>query len=181
MSSKPLNILILCTANSARSILSEALAAHLGGSRVRAYSAGSHPRGEPNPAALAMIARKGLDASTLRSKSWDEFSGPGAPVMDLVITVCDNAAGESCPLWPGAPLKAHWGIADPAGDSRSPAETEAAFETAWDLLSLRFQALMALPFETLPRAQFQAKLDAIGALSGATDLARSGAMQESSS
>lgn len=170
--SKPLNILILCTANSARSVLSEAIANHLGQGRVRAYSAGSHPRGEPNPAALALIADKGLDISGLRSKSWDEFAGPDAPLMDLVITVCDNAAGESCPLWPGAPLKAHWGIPDPAGKGETAEEIRAAFEAAWALLDARFAALMALPFETMPAGEFQAELDRIGAMDGATALAR---------
>ena len=169
---KPLNILVLCTANSARSILAEAIANHLGQGRVRAFSAGSHPRGEPNPAALALVADKGLDVSGLRSKSWDEFSGPDAPAMDLVITVCDNAAGESCPLWPGAPVKAHWGIADPAGQGDTPEEVRAAFEAAWDQLEARFAALMAMPFETMAASEFQAGLDRIGAMAGATEMAR---------
>lgn len=171
MSHKPLNILILCTANSARSILAEAIANHLGKGRVQAFSAGSHPRGEPNPAALTLIADKGLDTSALRSKSWDEFAGTGAPEMDLVVTVCDNAAGESCPLWPGVPIKAHWGIADPAGKGSTPEEVREAFVGAWDLLEARFSALMALPFETMTVGELQAELDAIGALEGATAMA----------
>ncbi len=113
-----LNILILCTANSARSILGEALINRLGAGRLRAYSAGSHPRGEPNPDALAMLADKGYDISGFSSKSWDVFSEPDAPKMDIVITVCDSAAGETCPLWPGTPVKAHWGIPDPAHSGR---------------------------------------------------------------
>lgn len=171
---KTYNVLFLCTGNSARSILAEAIANHLGDGRLQAWSAGSQPRGVPNPAALELIADKGLDASGLRSKSWDEFAGADAPRMDLVITVCDNAAGESCPLWPGAPLKAHWGIADPAGTGETPDEVRAAFAQAWDLLEARFRALVALPFETLSRAEFQAALNRIGAMEGATEWARSG-------
>lgn len=172
MNSKPLNILILCTANSARSILSEAIANHLGGERVRAYSAGSKPGGAPNPAALRLIARKGLSAAGFSSKSWDVFAQDDAPRMDLVITVCDNAAGESCPVWPGAPVKAHWGIPDPAGKGETPDEVDAAFEAAWDLLEARFSALMAVPFEKLEPAELQQRLTAIGAMDGGTALSR---------
>ena len=122
MKSRPINILILCTANSARSILGEALIQRLGQGRFRAFSAGSQPRGIPNPTGLKLLESLGHDISGFRSKSWDEFAGTDAPQMDIVITVCDSAAGESCPLWPGAPVKAHWGIPDPAGKG----ETEEA-------------------------------------------------------
>lgn len=169
---KPFNILILCTANSARSILSEVIANSVGGGRLKAYSAGSHPRGEPNPDALALISGKGIDVSHLRSKSWEEFAGPDAPQMDLVITVCDNAAGESCPIWPGAPLKAHWGIADPAGKGETTAERQVAFEAAWALLEARFRALMAEPFETMEIFAQRDLLARIGGMDGATDLSR---------
>jgi len=164
------NILVLCTGNSARSILAEALLNHLGRSRVRAYSAGSHPKGSPHPCAIELLQAKGLDAAIYRSKSWDEFSLPGAPNMDIVITVCDSAAGESCPIWPGVPLKAHWGIADPAaveGEGQ-----EAAFELAWQQLSQRVEAMLAMPIETMGADELRAALAKIGADSdGATELA----------
>ena len=169
---KPFNILILCTANSARSILSEVIANNVGGGRLKAYSAGSHPRGEPNPDALALIAGKGIDITQLRSKSWEEFAGPEAPQMDLVITVCDNAAGESCPIWPGAPLKAHWGIADPAGKGETESERQSAFQVAWDLLEARFRALVAEPFESMTIEAQRDLLSRIGAMDGATELSR---------
>ena len=121
------NILILCTANSARSILGEAILAKLGEGRVRAFSAGSTPRGTPNPDGIALLKDYGHDTAALRSKSWDEFDGEDAPKMDIVITVCDNAAGESCPIWPGAPVQAHWGIPDPAGHGETPEERRVAF------------------------------------------------------
>ncbi len=166
-----LNILILCTANSARSILGEALINRLGAGRLRAYSAGSHPRGEPNPDALAMLADKGYDISGFSSKSWDVFSEPDAPKMDIVITVCDSAAGETCPLWPGTPVKAHWGIPDPAYRGETVQERRAAFEEAYRLLQLRVQALLALPLETMDAAELRRALAGIGRLDGATPMA----------
>ena len=170
----PVNILILCTANSARSILGEALIAKHGNGRFASYSAGSHPRGIPNPDGLKLLAMKGHDVSAFRSKSWDEFAGPDAPQMDIVITVCDAAAGESCPLWPGAPVKAHWGIPDPAGKGESEAERLAAFEDAYRLLEARALALAALPVEEMNTDDLKAALARIGTLEGATDLAIAG-------
>ena len=171
------NVLVLCTANSARSILAEALLAKLGRGRIKAYSAGSTPRGAVNPDAVALLAELGHDTSNLRSKSWDEFAGPDAPQMDIVITVCDNAAGESCPLWPGAPLKAHWGIPDPANAEGGEAERRAAFQRAYDLLEARIGALCTLELENADRRALQAELDRIGAMEGATAMARDKAKQ----
>ncbi|UIP07124.1 arsenate reductase ArsC [Erythrobacter sp. SDW2] len=147
----PRNVLFLCTANSARSILAEAILAARGGTRFVAYSAGSQPRGLPNPCALELLAAKGHDVGGLASKSWDVFAGPGAPVMDLVITVCDNAKGEMCPIWPGHPAQAHWGIPDPAGHGTDGALDD--FETAYQRLATRIDALLALDEEAMkPRA-----------------------------
>ncbi|XBQ17081.1 MAG: arsenate reductase ArsC [Oceanicaulis sp.] len=136
-----MNILILCTGNSARSILGEALFNALGQGRVRGFSAGSKPKGVPHPEALATLRRHGLSTDRLRSKSWDEFEGEGAPVMDAVITVCDSAASETCPVWPGAPARAHWSLPDPAAVEDQPAQTE-AFETAFAALKARVQAAL---------------------------------------
>jgi len=154
------NILILCTGNSARSILAEALFNSIGKGRVRAYSAGSKPKGEPHPAAIALLQEKGFETGLFRSKSWDEFALPDAPEMDMVFTVCDAAAGESCPLWPGAPVRSHWGIEDPAVIGG--AGQRAAFEAAYDRLTGRIQAFMELPFETMPVADLKQALDEIG-------------------
>jgi arsenate reductase (thioredoxin) len=161
------NVLILCTGNSARSILGEAILARRGAGRIVAYSAGSKPKGIPHPGALRLLARKGVDASALRSKSWDEFTGSDAPRIDLAITVCGNAAGETCPLFLGAPLKAHWGLPDPADVSGDEAAVDAAFEETWRLLDLRVTALLALPFETMERDAFKAALAEIGEMEGA--------------
>lgn len=165
------NILVLCTANSARSILAEALINRLGEGRFTAYSAGSHPRGEPNPDGLAMLQDKGYDLSTFSSKSWDVFAAPGAPKMDIVITVCDSAAGETCPLWPGTPVKAHWGIPDPAHRGSTPEERRAAFEEAYLLLELRVRALVNLQVETMDVPDLRLALADIGRLDGATQMA----------
>lgn len=163
MASPIYNILILCTGNSARSILGEALANDpaTSGGRFRGYSAGSKPNGKVNPLALSTLAAHGIVPSNPRSKSWDEFSGPEAPVMDFVITVCDSAAGESCPYWPGVPLSAHWGVPDPpaAGDH---AAQVAAFESAFQTLSHRMRQLAALPLESMDSAARKAALQAIG-------------------
>ena len=167
------NILILCTANSARSILGEAILAKLGEGRVQAFSAGSAPRGTPNPDGIALLKDYGHDTSGFRSKSWDEFDGADAPKMDIVITVCDNAAGESCPIWPGAPVQAHWGIPDPAGRGETAEERRAAFAETYRLLEMRIRALMALPFEEMDAKDLKTALNTIGTLEGATDLARS--------
>jgi arsenate reductase (thioredoxin) len=161
------HVLILCTGNSARSILGEALLAQKGAGRIQAFSAGSKPKGAPHPGALRLLARKGIDGSSYRSKSWDEFTGPNAPAIDLAITVCGNAAGETCPLFLGAPLKAHWGLPDPADVTGDDAAVDSAFEETWRLLDLRASALLALPFETMERDAFKAALAKIGAMEGA--------------
>jgi arsenate reductase len=163
-----INILILCTANSARSILGEALINKLGEGRFKGYSAGSHPRGEPNPDGLAMLEDKGYDISAFSSKSWDVYAEPDAPKMDIVITVCDSAAGETCPLWPGAPVKAHWGIPDPAGKGETPEDRRTAFEEAYRLLEMRVLALTALPVEDMKAEDLRDALVRIGKLDGAT-------------
>lgn len=137
MNTKPFNVLFLCTGNSARSILAEAALTHLGQGKFRGYSAGSHPKGQPNPLALALLRREGISTEGARSKSWDEFGAPGAPRLGAVITVCDQAAGEQCPLYPGHPLKAHWGVPDP--------HTAAEFEQAYRALRGRIERLLALP------------------------------------
>ncbi len=154
------NILVLCTGNSARSILAEAIFNRDGGEWVKAYSAGSNPTGLVHPEALRLLAAKGLPVRGYRSKSWDEFAAPGAPRMDLVITVCAAATGELCPVWPGAPLNCHWGVDDPA--SAPPDQIDAAFHIAYHSLSARINAFLALPFETLDGDSLQARLDRIG-------------------
>lgn len=167
MTDRPFRILVLCTGNSARSILGEALLRELGGARIAACSAGSKPKGTPHPGALRLLARKGIDTSTFRSKSWDLFSGPDADPVDLAITVCGNAAAEACPVFPGAPLKAHWGLPDPADVEGDEAEVDAAFEQTWHWLELRVRALLALPFETMDHKELMGELARIGAMEGA--------------
>ena len=142
-------ILVLCTGNSARSILGEAMLAELGAGRLWAYSAGSQPKGAPHPGALRLLARRGIDTTRFRSKSWNEFTGPGAPRIDVAITVCDNAAQETCPVFLGAPVKAHWGLPDPADVAGSEAAVDAAFEATWQALGQRIRALLAARFEDL--------------------------------
>ena len=144
----PFNVLVLCTGNSARSILAEALFNHLGGGRFTAYSAGSQPSGTVNPVALETLDRHGVPLPEARSKSWDEFAAPGAPHMDFIFTVCASAAGEACPIWPGRPTTAHWGIADPAHVEPLAARRE-AFATAYRQLARRIGAFVTLPLETL--------------------------------
>jgi len=158
------NVLFLCTGNSARSILAEALLNHLGAGRFRAFSAGSFPKGAVHPMSLQLLRSLGLPADGCRSKSWHEFTKPGAPVMDLVITVCDQAAGETCPIWPGGPLAAHWGVADPAAVTGSESEGMAAFRHALHELRRRIELLAALPVEQLDRASLRQKVDEIGRL-----------------
>ncbi len=165
------NILILCTGNSARSIMAEALINRLGEGRYAAFSAGSHPKGEPHPAALKFLASKGYDVSAFSSKSWDVFAGPEAPKMDIIITVCDSAEGEACPVWPGAPVSAHWGIADPAAISGE--GQLAAFEKGYDELKGRVEALLKIDADKLDYAGLKAVLNSIGAEgAGATQRAR---------
>lgn len=161
------SVLVLCTGNSARSILGEAILGTLGQGRIVSYSAGSKPKGVPHPGALRLLTRKGIDVAPYRSKSWNEFTGADAPPIDLAITVCGNAAGESCPVFMGAPLKAHWGLPDPADVEGSDAEADAAFEQTWQWLEMRVQSLLALPFETMERAELQKELAKIGKMEGA--------------
>lgn len=146
---RPLNVLFLCTHNSARSVLAECLLNHLGGTRFRAFSAGSQPSGRVNPFALQALAEQGIDTTGVRSKSWDEFAVPGAPTMDLIITVCDSAAGETCPVWPGHPATAHWGYADPSATSGSDAAKLTAFRDTLALIRRRLEILVAMPDERL--------------------------------
>lgn len=167
MTGRLFGVLVLCTANSARSILGEVLLAQRGYGRVAAYSAGSTPRGAIHPAALRLLARKGIDPAPFRSKSWNAFAGAGAPPIDLAITVCGNAAQEACPVFVGAPMKAHWGLPDPAALAGSEAEIDLAFEQTWRALEERVEALLALPFETMERAELAARLRAIGQMAGA--------------
>ena len=148
MKHAPFNVLVLCTGNSARSILAEALFNHLGGGRFTAYSAGSQPSGTVNPVALETLDKHGVPLPEARSKSWDEFAAPGAPEMDFIFTVCASAAGEACPIWPGHPTTAHWGIADPAHVEPLAARRE-AFATAYRQLARRIGAFVTLPLETL--------------------------------
>lgn len=167
MTDRPFSVLVLCTGNSARSILGEAILARLGAGRLTAHSAGSKPKGEPHAGALRLLARKGIDTAPFRSKSWNEFTGPDAPPVDLAITVCGNAAGEACPVFMGAPLKAHWGLPDPADVAGSEAAVDAAFEQTWHWLELRARALLHLPFESMERAALTAELARIGQMEGA--------------
>lgn len=158
--SRTLNVLFLCTGNSARSILAEALLNRDGAGRFRAFSAGSFPKGAVHPMALAVLAEEGLPTEGLRSKSWDEFAGPDAPPLDLIFTVCDAAAGEVCPIWPGSPLTAHWGIEDPAAVEGE--EQRGAFLTAFRRLNERIARLLALPVETMDPAALKPRLSEIG-------------------
>lgn len=167
MTDTPFTVLVLCTGNSARSILGEALFNHLGQGRVRAFSAGSKPKGVPHPGALRLLARRGIDTAPFRSKSWDEFTGADAPRIDLAITVCGNAAGEACPVFLGSPMKAHWGLPDPADATGSEAEIDAAFEETWRLLEIRVRAFLGLDREAMDKAAMQAALAEIGAMEGA--------------
>lgn len=161
-----MNILVLCTGNSARSIIGEVLLRDRSAGRIASFSAGSQPKGAPHPAALALLAERGHATGRLASKSWDRFTGPTAPTIDVAITVCDNAAGESCPIFPGAPVKAHWGIADPAAVEGK--GQRAAFERAYAELDARVAALLALPFETMDAPALKAELNRIGLMPGAT-------------
>jgi len=156
------NVLFLCTGNSARSIMAEAILNHKGRGKVTAYSAGSHPAGQPRPEALAQIELAGLPTAGLRSKSWNEFSGPGAPKLDFVFTVCDNAAKEQCPYWPGQPMTAHWDIADPAAVRGTPEEIARAFRDAFAVLDRRIGLFLSLPLATLEAMAIQREIDQIG-------------------
>jgi arsenate reductase (thioredoxin) len=169
---RPYDVLFLCTGNSARSIIAEAVLNKIGEGRFRAYSAGSRPKGEINPQTIRLLRGLGHETSGLRSKSWQEFSGPEAPAFDFIFTVCDSAAGEACPIWPGRPATAHWGIPDPAEAKGSDAEIAVAFNDAYRMLHRRIGGFVALPFEALDGASLKEKLQEIGRLEGATATAR---------
>lgn len=166
MTERIYNVLILCTGNSARSIMAEVLLNALGEGRFRAYSAGSHPAGAVNPFALELLDAHRMNTRGLRSKNWDEFARPGAPEIDVVITVCDNAAGEVCPVWPGRPVTAHWGIPDPAAASGGDAGKRKAFVAAYAQLANRLSLFASLPLDTLDRQSLQKRLDEIGRTAG---------------
>jgi len=168
MADRAFNVLFLCTANSARSIMAEAILNTMGAGKFRAFSAGSHPKGRINPHAQELLASLGHDVCGLRSKSWSEFADPGAPLLDFVFTVCDNAAGESCPVWPGQPMTAHWGVPDPALATGSPARVALAFKDAYRMLNARIGIFAALPLRSLDRLSLQKKLREIGQMEGAT-------------
>ena len=159
---RPYNILVLCTGNSARSIIGEALFNTLGAGRFKAYSAGSHPTGRVNPFAIEQMQALGYPLEGLRSKSWDEFAQPDSPQMDFIVTVCDKAAGEMCPLWPGQPVAAHWGFPDPAAVEGSDEEKRAAFAQTLRQIRNRVQLFLSLPLETLDRMAIENRMKAIG-------------------
>jgi len=162
---RPYHVLFLCTGNSARSILAEALMNHLGGGRFIGLSAGSFPKGQPHPIALGLLQQLKLPIEGLRSKSWDEFATPGAPPLDFIFTVCDNAAGEVCPIWPGHPMTAHWGIPDPAGVEGSEAEQWVAFREAFATLEKRIKLFLSLPVASLDQMALKTRLREIGTAS----------------
>jgi arsenate reductase len=156
------NALFLCTGNSARSIMAEAILNHKGKGRFTAYSAGSHPSGQPRPEAIKQIESAGMPTAGLRSKSWDEFAAPGAPKLDFVFTVCDNAANEQCPYWPGQPMTAHWGIPDPAAVNGTPEEIGRAFRDAFVVLDRRIGLFLCLPLGTLDQLAIKQEIQNIG-------------------
>jgi arsenate reductase (thioredoxin) len=162
MADRPFNVLFLCTGNSARSILAEALLDKLGAGKFRAYSAGSQPKGQVNPYAVQLLQSLGYDVSGFRSKSWHEFARPGGPPLDFVFTVCDNAANEVCPIWPGQPMTAHWGVPDPAEAQGTEAERHLAFADAYRMLNNRIGIFTSLPIRSLDRLSLQKRLDEIG-------------------
>ncbi len=162
-------VLFLCTGNSARSIIAESLLNHNSGGRFVGYSAGSDPRGEVHPHALDLLLSKGHDIENLRSKSWDEFEVEDTPSMDFVFTVCDNAANEPCPVWPGRPVTAHWGLEDPAAVEGSETEQLKAFERAYELLKERIAAFLALPFDSLDSMELRERLEKIDGFGSGTD------------
>jgi arsenate reductase len=156
------NVLFLCTGNSARSIMAEAILNRTGGDMFKGWSAGSHPTGQVNPHALALLARLGYPTEALRSKSWDEFAGPHAPVFDFIFTVCDNAASEVCPVWPGHPMTAHWGVADPAAVTGDDKTIAAAFRDTYTTLHRRIELFATLPVKGLDAISLKRHLDKIG-------------------
>lgn len=162
MAGRPFHVLFLCTGNSARSILAESILNQLGGGQFVAHSAGSFPTGRVNPFALRLLEEQGMPTAALRSKAWDEFARPGAPHLDFVFTVCDRAAGETCPVWPGQPMTAHWGIADPAAVQGTEADQRRAFFNAFRDLDRRIRIFTSLPLRSLERIKLQQRLDEIG-------------------
>jgi protein-tyrosine-phosphatase len=162
------NVLFLCTGNSARSIIAEAILNKIGAGRFLAHSAGSQPKGQVNPNTITLLEGLGYDMAGFRSKSWSEFAKAGAPALDFVFTVCDNAAGEACPVWPGQPMTAHWGVPDPAEATGNVAQVAMAFKDAYRMLHQRIAIFSALPIESLDKLSLQAKLKDIGRMEGAT-------------
>jgi arsenate reductase (thioredoxin) len=176
--SNPYNVLFLCTGNSARSIIAEAILNRVGAGKFRAFSAGSQPKGEVNPHTIALLKNLNHDTSQLRSKSWSEFAAAGAPELDFVFTVCDNAAGEACPVWPGQPMTAHWGLPDPAEATGSEAEIALAFKDTYRMLHQRLSVFTSLPISSLDKLTLQKRLLDIGRMEGAT--AKSGSRKPES-
>jgi protein-tyrosine-phosphatase len=162
MSDQPFNVLFLCTGNSARSILAEAILNRVGQGRFKAFSAGSQPKGEVHPYALQLLKSLNFDTSFTRSKNWEEFAAPGAPELNFVFTVCDNAADEACPVWPGQPMTAHWGIPDPAAAEGTDAEKHLAFAEAYRMLNSRISIFTSLPMASIDKLALQRRLDEIG-------------------
>lgn len=172
MSERVRNVLFLCTGNSARSVIAEAVMNREGRGRFRGFSAGSQPKGAVNPHTVELLNKLNYDTSGFRSKSWSEFAQAGAPPLDFVFTVCDSAAGESCPVWPGQPMTAHWGVPDPAEATGTDAEIALAFKDAYRMLSRRIELFLALPLDKLDRLTLAARLKAIGKEQGATALVK---------
>jgi protein-tyrosine-phosphatase len=166
---RPYNVLFLCTGNSARSIMGEAILNREGRGKFHAFSAGSHPKGAPHPYTLELLKRLNFDTSRFRSKSWNEFAQAGAPELDFVFTVCDEAANEACPFWPGQPMTAHWGMPDPAAAQGTEAEIRLAFADAFRMLNNRISIFVSLPLASLDKLSLQKRLDTIGKTSGAAD------------
>ncbi|MGY8665730.1 arsenate reductase ArsC [Bradyrhizobium sp. UFLA05-109] len=170
MTDQPYNVLFLCTGNSARSVIGEAILNKIGAGKFRAYSAGSQPKGKVNPHTIQLLESLGYDTSGFLSKSWDEFAKGGEPKFDFIFTVCDSAAAEACPVWPGHPMTAHWGILDPAEAKGTDAEIALAFKEAYRLLNQRISAFVALPLRALDQMSLKAKLREIGEMEGATQV-----------
>jgi protein-tyrosine-phosphatase len=168
MAERPFNVLFLCTGNSARSIMAEAILNRLGAGKFRAYSAGSQPKGQVHPETIRLLQGLDYDTAGFRSKSWQEFAKPGGPSLDFNFTVCDNTAGEACPVWPGRPMTAHWGVADPAQAKGNPAEIALAFKNAYRMLNQRIGIFNALPIRSLDQLSLQSRLKEIGRMDGAT-------------
>jgi protein-tyrosine-phosphatase len=168
MTDRPFNVLFLCTGNSARSIMAEAILNRIRRGQFHAFSAGSHPKGQVHPETIRLLHSLHYDTSGFRSKSWSEFADPGAPLLDFIFTVCDNAAGETCPLWPGQPITAHWGIPDPAEATGTPAEVARVFKDAYHMLEWRISIFVSLPLRTLDQLSLQNILQEIGRRDRAT-------------